>query len=81
MDDMLLQTLEEKYEQALQTRFSSCLTCLACLQSGSVGFQQREENLRTGFCQGFVDVNRHGSLLLLKWVGLILLLLLGVASL
>ena len=71
---------EEKYEQALQTKLSSCLTHLACLQSGTVGFQQREENLRTAFYQGFVDVNRKGSLSLLKLLVFISLLL-GVASL
>ena len=71
---------EETYEHALQTKLSSCLTCLACLQSGTVGFQQREENLQTVFCLSFVDANRKGSLLLLKLLVLISLLL-GVASL
>ena len=33
----------------LQRRLSNCPTCLTCLQSDSVGFQPREENLRIGF--------------------------------
>ena len=44
---------------------SSCLTCLACLQSNNVAFQPCDENVRTGFATNFVDVvmffNRHGG--------------------